>query len=75
MMTWKCALLKLPLGGGMGGFKFDPKELSRNELQRITAAASSTTSGLNIGPETDIPAPDVGTDSQKDDGVGHGHVL
>ncbi len=63
MMTWKCALLNLPLGGGKGGIKFDPNEVSRNELQRITRRFFHDL-GLNIGPETDIPAPDVGTDAK-----------
>jgi glutamate dehydrogenase (NAD(P)+) len=63
MMTWKCALLNLPLGGGKGGIKFDPNEVSRDELQRITRRFIHAL-GLNIGPETDIPAPDVGTDAR-----------
>ncbi|HEY4122506.1 MAG TPA: Glu/Leu/Phe/Val dehydrogenase [Byssovorax sp.] len=63
MMTWKCALLNLPLGGGKGGIKFDPNEVSRAELQRITRRFFHDL-GLNIGPETDIPAPDVGTDAK-----------
>jgi glutamate dehydrogenase (NAD(P)+) len=63
MMTWKCALLNLPLGGGKGGIKFDPNEVSRQELQRITRRFFHDL-GLNIGPETDIPAPDVGTDAK-----------
>ena len=63
MMTWKCALMNLPLGGGKGGIKFDPNEVSRPELQRITRRFFHDL-GLNIGPETDIPAPDVGTDAK-----------
>ncbi|HVY44997.1 MAG TPA: Glu/Leu/Phe/Val dehydrogenase [Minicystis sp.] len=63
MMTWKCALMNLPLGGGKGGIKFDPNEVSRQELQRITRRFFHDL-GSNIGPETDIPAPDVGTDSK-----------
>ncbi len=63
MMTWKCALLNLPLGGGKGGIKFDPNEVSRSELQRITRRFIHAL-GLNIGPETNIPAPDVGTDAK-----------
>ena len=63
MMTWKCALMNLPLGGGKGGIKFDPNEVSRAELQRITRRFIHDL-GANIGPETDIPAPDVGTDGK-----------
>src|SRR4051812_43832220 len=63
MMTWKCALLNLPLGGGKGGIKFDPNEVSRDELQRITRRFFHAL-GSNIGPETDVPAPDVGTDGR-----------
>jgi glutamate dehydrogenase/leucine dehydrogenase len=63
MMTWKCALMNLPLGGGKGGIKFDPNEVSRDELQRITRRFFHAL-GSNIGPETDIPAPDVGTDAK-----------
>jgi glutamate dehydrogenase/leucine dehydrogenase len=63
MMTWKCALMNLPLGGGKGGIKFDPNEVSRGELQRITRRFFHAL-GSNIGPETDVPAPDVGTDAR-----------
>jgi glutamate dehydrogenase/leucine dehydrogenase len=63
MMTWKCALMNLPLGGGKGGIKFNPNEVSRAELQRITRRFFHALGG-NIGPETDIPAPDVGTDAR-----------
>jgi glutamate dehydrogenase (NAD(P)+) len=63
MMTWKCALMNLPLGGGKGGIKFDPNEVSRDELQRITRRFVHAL-GSNIGPETDVPAPDVGTDAR-----------
>jgi glutamate dehydrogenase (NAD(P)+) len=63
MMTWKCALMNLPLGGGKGGIKFDPNEVSQAELQRITRRFFHAL-GSNIGPETDIPAPDMGTDSK-----------
>jgi glutamate dehydrogenase (NAD(P)+) len=63
MMTWKCALMNLPLGGGKGGIKFNPNEVSRSELQRITRRFFHAL-GSNIGPETDIPAPDVGTDAK-----------
>jgi glutamate dehydrogenase (NAD(P)+) len=63
MMTWKCALMGLPYGGGKGGVKFDPRSVSRSELQRITRRFIHAL-GDNIGPETDIPAPDVGTNAQ-----------
>jgi glutamate dehydrogenase (NAD(P)+) len=63
MMTWKCALMNLPYGGGKGGVKFDPRSVSRGELQRITRRFFHGL-GDNIGPETDIPAPDVGTNGQ-----------
>jgi glutamate dehydrogenase (NAD(P)+) len=61
-MTWKCALMAIPFGGAKGGVVCDPKALSRGELERMTRRY--TTEIINdIGPETDIPAPDVGTDS------------
>ena len=63
MMTWKCALMNLPFGGGKGGIKFDPNEVSRTELQRITRRFFHAL-GSNIGPETDVPAPDMGTDAR-----------
>src|SRR5450432_653353 len=63
MMTWKSALLRLPFGGGKGGIKFDPHSVSRHELQRITRRFTHAL-GANIGPEWDIPAPDVGTNGQ-----------
>jgi glutamate dehydrogenase (NAD(P)+) len=63
MMTWKSALMRLPYGGGKGGIKFDPKAVSSGELQRITRRFTHAL-GENIGPDYDIPAPDVGTNSQ-----------
>lgn len=63
MMTWKCALLRIPFGGGKGGIKFDPHTVSRPELQRITRRFIHAL-GSNIGPDYDIPAPDVGTNAQ-----------
>ncbi|MEO7094772.1 MAG: Glu/Leu/Phe/Val dehydrogenase [Polyangiales bacterium] len=63
MMTWKCALMRIPFGGGKGGIKFNPREVSRSELQRITRRFTHAL-GSNIGPEYDIPAPDVGTSGQ-----------
>jgi glutamate dehydrogenase (NAD(P)+) len=62
-MTWKCALMALPFGGAKGGVVCDPKTLSMGELERLTRRY--TTEIINeIGPEKDIPAPDVGTDAQ-----------
>jgi glutamate dehydrogenase (NAD(P)+) len=62
-MTWKCALAAIPFGGAKGGVVCNPKEMSRNELQRMTRRF--TTEIINeIGPEVDIPAPDVGTDGR-----------
>lgn len=61
-MTWKCALLNLPLGGAKGGVICDPKKLSRGELERLTRGYMGRIWKF-IGPETDVPAPDVGTDA------------
>src|ERR1019366_1997113 len=63
MMTWKSSLMRLPFGGGKGGIKFDPHSVSKGELQRVTRRFTHAL-GENIGPEYDIPAPDVGTNSQ-----------
>src|SRR4051794_9895061 len=63
MMTWKCSLMNLPFGGGKGGIKFSPHGVSRSELSRI-ARRFFHALGSNIGPDYDIPAPDVGTNSQ-----------
>lgn len=63
MMTWKCALMNLPFGGAKGGIKFDPRSVSRTELQRITRRFFHAL-GNNIGPDYDIPAPDMGTNAQ-----------
>ncbi len=62
-MTWKCALVDLPYGGAKGGVKVNPKQLSRAELQRLTRRYAAEIFPL-IGPDKDVPAPDVGTDSQ-----------
>jgi glutamate dehydrogenase (NAD(P)+) len=62
-MTWKCALAKLPYGGGKGGVKFDPRQYDADDLERITRRFTHAL-GTNIGPEYDIPAPDMGTNSQ-----------
>lgn len=62
-MTWKCALQNLPFGGGKGGVKFDPSQYSLEDLEHITRRFTHAL-GTNIGPEWDVPAPDVGTNSQ-----------
>lgn len=62
-MTFKCALVDLPFGGGKGGVQFDPKSLSEGELMRLTRRFTHAL-GDNIGPNYDIPAPDVGTNAQ-----------
>jgi len=63
MMTWKCALMNVPFGGGKGGIKFDPRSVTRDELGRITRRFFHAL-GSNIGPDYDVPAPDVGTNAQ-----------
>jgi glutamate dehydrogenase (NAD(P)+) len=62
-MTWKCALAGLPYGGAKGGVRVDPKKLSRGELQRMTRRYAAEIFPF-IGPDKDVPAPDVGTDAQ-----------
>jgi glutamate dehydrogenase (NAD(P)+) len=62
-MTWKCALMGLPFGGAKGGVVCDPKVLSLGEKERLTRRYTSEIIN-EIGPEKDIPAPDVGTDAQ-----------
>ncbi|MFB3111210.1 MAG: Glu/Leu/Phe/Val dehydrogenase [Gemmatimonadales bacterium] len=62
-MAFKCALVDLPLGGAKGGVEVNPKEYSKNELMRITRRFAHGL-GENIGPDYDIPAPDVGTNAQ-----------
>ncbi|NQY68698.1 MAG: Glu/Leu/Phe/Val dehydrogenase [Flavobacteriales bacterium] len=62
-MTWKSALAGLPYGGGKGGIQIDPKKYSQGELERITRRFTYAL-GDNIGPDLDIPAPDVNTNSQ-----------
>jgi glutamate dehydrogenase (NAD(P)+) len=62
-MTWKCALMELPFGGAKGGVAVDPKTLSLAELERLTRRYT-TEIITQIGPESDIPAPDVGTSAQ-----------
>ncbi len=62
-MTWKCAVVNIPYGGAKGGVVVDPARLSRGELERLTRRYATEISPI-IGPEMDIPAPDVNTDSQ-----------
>jgi len=62
-MTWKCATVNIPYGGGKGGVTCDPKRMSRGELERMTRRFASEIS-IIIGPDRDIPAPDVYTDAQ-----------
>jgi glutamate dehydrogenase (NAD(P)+) len=62
-MTWKCSLVGLPLGGAKGGVACDPAELSRHELQSMTRRYTAEILNF-IGPEIDIPAPDMGTNEQ-----------
>ena len=62
-MTWKCALMGIPFGGAKGGVVVDPKRLSRSELERMTRRYTSEIIN-EIGPEKDIPAPDVMTSAQ-----------
>lgn len=62
-MTWKCALVNIPYGGAKGGVRVDPAMLSRNELMRMTKRYVAQIFPI-IGPEKDIPAPDVNTDAQ-----------
>ena len=63
MATFQCALLRLPFGGGGGGIKFDPRQVSAAELQRITRRFFFAF-GDNAGPESDVAHPDLGTNSQ-----------
>jgi len=63
LMTWKCALTNLPYGGAKGGIAIDPKDLSERENERLTRRYTSEILPI-IGPERDIPAPDVGTDER-----------
>jgi len=63
LMTWKCALMSLPFGGAKGGVRCDPLKLSPRELERLTRRYASEIF-LCIGPDRDIPAPDMGTNEQ-----------
>lgn len=62
-MTFKCAIVNIPYGGGKGGVKVDPRELSESELEKLTRRYTAAILPL-IGPQQDIPAPDVGTNAQ-----------
>lgn len=62
-MTWKCALQNIPFGGGKGGIKFEPKDYTTEDIEHITRRFTHAL-GNNIGPEWDVPAPDLGTNSQ-----------
>ncbi|MGZ4453317.1 MAG: Glu/Leu/Phe/Val family dehydrogenase [Nocardioides sp.] len=79
-MTWKCALLDVPYGGAKGGVRIDPRRYSSRELERVTRRYTSEIAPL-IGPDHDIPAPDVGTDEQTmawmmdTYSVGRGHTV
>jgi len=63
LMSWKCAVTDLPLGGAKGGVAFDPREYSEKEIQRLTKRYTAAILPI-IGPERDIPAPDVNTDAR-----------
>jgi glutamate dehydrogenase (NAD(P)+) len=62
-MTWKCAVVNIPFGGAKGGIACDPSGMSKNELERLTRRYTADLIDV-IGPESDVPAPDVNTDSQ-----------
>jgi glutamate dehydrogenase (NAD(P)+) len=62
-MTWKCAVVNIPFGGGKGGIVCDPDKLSKSELERLTRRYAADLSDL-FGPESDVPAPDVNTNAQ-----------
>ncbi len=62
-MTWKCAVVNIPFGGGKGGIVCDPDQLSKGELERLTRRYAADLSDL-FGPESDVPAPDVNTNAQ-----------
>jgi glutamate dehydrogenase (NAD(P)+) len=62
-MTWKCAVVNIPFGGGKGGIVCDPREMSQRELERMTRRYTSDLMDF-IGPEKDVPAPDMNTNEQ-----------
>src|SRR5438067_6477948 len=63
LMTWKCACVKIPYGGAKGGVTCDPKTMSRRELERLTRRFTTEISDM-LGPDSDLPAPDVNTNAQ-----------
>ncbi len=64
LMTWKCALMDLPFGGAKGGVKCNPRQLSEGECMRVTRRFTHQL-GTNIGPDQDIPGPDMGTSARE----------
>jgi len=62
-MTWKCAVVEIPFGGGKGGIECDPSKMSQGEIERLTRRYTASLMDL-FGPEKDIPAPDVNTNEQ-----------
>ena len=63
-MTWKCAIVNIPYGGAKGGIKCNPRAMSKGELERLTRAYTVSMKEV-FGPESDIPAPDMGTGPQE----------
>ncbi len=63
-MTWKCAVVDIPYGGGKGGIKCDPRSMSKGELERLTRSYTDMMVDV-FGPDKDIPAPDMGTGQQE----------
>lgn len=63
-MTWKCAVVDIPFGGAKGGIKCNPREMSSGEIERLTRIYTSAMIDV-FGPETDIPAPDMGTSQRE----------
>src|SRR5690606_32764375 len=63
LMTWKCAVVNVPFGGAKGGVLVDPRSLSHDELQNLTRRFTTELEPI-LGPDKDIPAPDMGTNPQ-----------